>query len=183
LNCQTNILPSLLAFGGESRGLSHSFDFLGRGGPLLHEDSMTTIRASNAAILVVDFHVFLASGALVGHLFRLQGLSYRPKDRTADGGVRYIGAPSKGVATFGAVPDGRACSANPVSSALRAIVQRFGLLFNIRYQLSGLPAVPGTKSGCRSALSSFFELLNHDYSSRNFSRIPLAFSHAISTMR
>jgi hypothetical protein len=144
---------------------------------------MTTVRASNAAILVVDFHGFLASSTLISHLLRLQGLSHRPKDRTADGGMRYIGASSKGIATFGAVPDGCACSSNPVSSALRAIIQRLGLLFNIRYQLSGLPAVPGTKSGCRSALPSFFELLNHDYSSRNFSRISLAFAHAISTMR
>ena len=144
---------------------------------------MTTIRASNAAILVVDFHGFLASGALIGHLLRLQGLSYRPKDRTADGGVRHIGASSKSVATFSAVPDGCAGSPNSVSSALRAVVQRLGLLFNICYQLSGLSAVPRTKSGCRSALPSFLELLNHDYSSRNFSRISLALSHAISTMR
>jgi hypothetical protein len=94
---------------------------------------MTTIRATDTAVLVVDLHSLLAPGTLVSHLLRLQGLPERPKDRAADGSVGYVTASGKCVAALCAVPDGRVCSPNLVPSTLGTVVQRSGLLFHIRY--------------------------------------------------
>lgn len=94
---------------------------------------MPTIGAANPTVLVVDFHSFLASGTLVGHLLRLQGLPDRPKDGSTDGGVGYVTSSGKGVAALCAVPDGCTCPPDPVPSTLGAVVKRPGLLFHIRY--------------------------------------------------
>ena len=67
---------------------------------------MPAIRATNSAVFIVHLHSLLASGALIGHLLRLQGLPHRPKYRAPNGSVRYEGASRKGIATFGAIPDG-----------------------------------------------------------------------------
>ena len=101
---------------------SHRFHFLDRGRPLFHQYSVAAIGATNTAVFIVDFHSFFASGTLVSHLLRLQALPDRPKDRTPNGGMGYIAASCKGVTTLGAIPDGSACSMNPVPSALGALV-------------------------------------------------------------
>ncbi len=93
---------------------------------------MTAIRTANTAVLVVDLNSFLASGALVCHLLRLQGLSHRPENRAADGRVGYVTASGKGITALYAAPDGRIRPPDPVSSTLGAVVQRPGLLFHIR---------------------------------------------------
>ncbi len=47
---------------------SHSAHFLDCGWPLFHQYSVPAIGAANTAVFIVDFHGFLASGTLVGHL-------------------------------------------------------------------------------------------------------------------
>jgi hypothetical protein len=94
---------------------------------------VAAIGATNTAVFIVDFHGFLASGTLVGHLLGLQALPDRPKDRTPNGGMGYITASCKGIAALGAVPDGSVCSSNPVPSALGAVIKCPGLLLHISY--------------------------------------------------
>jgi len=160
-----------------------SFNSLDCRRPFLHQYSMPTIRTTYATVFIINLYCLLASSTFVGHLFRLQGLSYRPNYRAAKRCIGHIRAACKGITTLGAIPYCSADSPNSVPPTLGAIIESLRLIFDICHQFSGFAAIPRTKPSRRSTLPSFLELLDHNYSSRNFSRITLAFSHAISTMR
>lgn len=152
------------------------------GGPFFHQYPVTTIRTSNTTVLVVDFNRHLTPSTFIGHLILLHRLLDRSSYRTTCRGERNVGTSGEGISTFGTLPDGGTIPLYFCSSAPRAVVFTLAFLFNICNKLPDLSAIPRPKSTRRSSLSALLELLDHDYTSRNFPRIPFPISHAISAI-